>query len=322
MPVGFDPSQRRVALLDLTGADFRESIFGQTVERWRRDRPEALGLEVDLETFLALARREPGRLPDGLIFHAGRCGSIVLGNLLSDFDEHLVVKESRVVNALLSWLLNQTEPAGRARAEALLAAALPFMFRHTRGSERRLFFRLSSWHLRLATTLLRLFPTTPAIFLFRAPAATVASMLAQPPGWHRLLNQPRAIQQRLFPSLAGVAPDVPLSPAAFYAHAWRSAAEAALALPSERLRCLEYGALLGDLEVSFKKVVDHFDLPLGPAEVAAACATQAAALATSFQAEPDGALMREVLAVVGDLPELLEKRCQTDPARDDNRTSG
>jgi transposase len=322
MPVGFDLTQRRVALLDLTGADFHESSFGQTVERWRRERPEALSLEIDLETFLALAQREPGRLPDGFVFHAGWCGSIVLGNLLSASDEHLVIKESRAVNALLSWLLNQVEPEGRARAKSLIAAALPSMFRQTRGTEQRLFFKLSSWQLRLAATLLRIFPTTPAVFLYRAPDATVASMLAQPPGWQRLLSRPRAIQQRFFPALAAVPPGKPLSPAAFYAYAWRSAAEAALSLPVERLLCLQYDELVGDLAATFRRLLDHFDVQLGPDAVTAACGAQAGSLQTSASLELDAALQSEVLAVVDDLPERLAQCCRRDPPTDDRRTPG
>src|SRR5689334_3194467 len=42
VPIALDLSARRVTLLDLQAADFRELSFPQTLERWRRERPDAL----------------------------------------------------------------------------------------------------------------------------------------------------------------------------------------------------------------------------------------------------------------------------------------
>src|SRR5947207_1337159 len=83
----------------------RERFFHQTVERWRRERPAALSVEIDLETFVLAAQRQPGRPPDGFVFHVGRCGSTLLANMLSASGQHLVIKESSGVNALMAGLL-------------------------------------------------------------------------------------------------------------------------------------------------------------------------------------------------------------------------
>src|SRR5215210_4173417 len=48
MPVTFNLGQRYVQFLDLQGADYREPVFQQAVDRWRRERPAALSFELEL----------------------------------------------------------------------------------------------------------------------------------------------------------------------------------------------------------------------------------------------------------------------------------
>jgi transposase len=319
MPIGFDLVQRRVELLELRGADYREPSFHQTVERWRRERPDAPSFELDLEAFASAARLEPGRPPDGFVFSVGRCGSTVLANMLSRADEHLVIKEAPAVNALLAALLNAPDEA-RAEREALLELTLPFMFRPTRGTERWLVFTLTSWNARLAGLLLQLFPITQAAFLHRPPEAVVASMLARPPGWHSWLDRTRQAQARLFPTLAAVPAQAALSATAFYAHAWRSAVEAALALPHRRLLVIDYDRLMEEPMPTLMRLQAHFGLAVAPEFLpasrivhkappespAAGAAHESAAAQHQLVLGPDQE--SEVLSVVGDLPGRLASR--------------
>lgn len=327
MPVSFDLGRRRVELLDLRGADFHEPFFHQTVERWRRERPNALSLELDLDAFQALARLEPGRQPDGFIFHVGRCGSTLLANMLSALDRHLVIKESTAVNVLVNGLVSAPDEARRRERESLLVRALPFMLRPARGTERYLLFKLTSWNMCLSATMLRLFPNTPAAFLYRECCQTVASMLSEPSGWQSLRGRPRAVQARYFPSLATVPPDQAVSPATFYAHAWRSGVAAALALPAERLLVLEYGDLVGAPDATLARLMRHFRLEPEPGAVAQMCRALSVyskdpAGRTAF--DPAGTHRRptleqatesEVAAVVGDLAAALEARHAADAER-------
>jgi transposase len=320
VPISFNIATRRVELIDLKGADFREPFFHQTVERWRRERRSKLHLELDLEVFLQAARTEPGRPPAGFVFHAGRCGSTLLANMLSAPPQYLVIKESPAVNRLMEALLNAADATLRREREDLVELALPFMFRPTRGTEQQLFFKLSSWNVRLADTLLWLFPATPAVFVYRAAAPTVASMLAEPPGWQHLLTRPRAIQARFFPSVANVPAQVALSSTAFYAHAWRSAAEAALGLPPERLLMLEYGELVSAPDLALRRLLMHFGLQPQPDQLELMLQVQGVYSKdpggrTSF--DPSGAHRRggldtaqelEVQTIVGSLEQRMAER--------------
>ena len=320
MPVAFDLAHHRVTLLDLCGADYREPFFHLTIERARRERPNLLSLELDQEAFLEAARLEPGRQPDGFIFHVGRCGSTLLANMLSAPDEHLVVKESTAVNTLMNGLVTAADEQQLSEREALMTAALPFMFRPSRGAERRLLFKFTSWNCRLAASLMRLFPRSPAVFLYRSAFQTVGSMVAEPSGWGNLLTRPRAIQARYFPSLAELATEQPISAAGFYAHSWRSAVEAALSLPAERVLVVDYGDLTGRSSAVLGRVLEHFGLEASPETIAWMSNVQTVyskdpAGRAGF--EPQGAHRRppldpaqeaDVRAVVGDLPGRLAER--------------
>jgi transposase len=309
MPVALDLVQRRISLLDLQGADYREPSFQQTLDRWRRERPSALRFEIGLDVFTAAARHDPGRRPDGFVFSIGPYDAAPLAAMMSAPDEHLVVKESPVVSALLSGLLNAGDAARRREREALVALTLPFMFRPTRPAQRRLFFKLSSWNIRLASTLLSLFPSTPAVCVYRPIGATVASLLARPPGWQDLLGRPRAVQVRFFPSLGGTPAQAPLSAAAFYAHTWRSGVEQALGLPPERLLLIEHGDLAADPAGALERLLDHVGLAPEPELLAAMTRAR-----SGSSREPDvqptltPQQQAEVLAVVGELPRRLAER--------------
>jgi hypothetical protein len=170
----------------------------------------------------------------------------------------------------------------------------------------RVIFKLSSWNVGLAGTLLALFPT-PAAFLYQAAAPSVVGMLARPPGWRSLVGPSRAAQARFFSSLASAPAE--LSLVQFYAHVWRSLVEGTLALPAERLFALDVNDLQDDTERTMARLLTHFRLP-GDAELLATMA----AIARAYPREETraGALdptqTADVATIIGDLPERLAAR--------------
>jgi hypothetical protein len=315
LPVRFDWPGRRVELLDLAGAEYREPFFHETVARWRRDHPEARSIELDLPAFIAAVRVEPIRAPSGLIYHVGRCGSTLLANMLAVPRDHLVLKESLALNAVLSQVIHWGYDAGevrRAQWEGFARLVFSYLAWPAPGTERRLLVKLSSWAIVLAGTLDRLLPNTPAVYLHREAEAVVGSMLATPPGFDNLRSQPRHIAARFFPSLASEAGD--LSPLRFYAHVWRSVVEQVLAQPAGRLLVLEYGDLTTDPGGTARRVLDHFGL-----RVEADAADRMAALQRVYAKDPrgserfdaansharpplDSAQRAELAEIIGDLP--------------------
>ncbi len=186
-PVALSVGERGVAIDwgDLGGIRFTEPFFQQTVERWAGGDPRPL-VRTGFDALGALDAA-PSLDPSGLIFHLSRCGSTLLSRLLGTVPGTLVVSEPAPVNALL--LAPQPDPAAAARLLRLMVRALG---RRRFGDEHRLVLKLSSWNVRRLDLFRAAFPAAPAIWLQREPAAIAASLLARPPGWLGLWQDPAA----------------------------------------------------------------------------------------------------------------------------------
>jgi hypothetical protein len=235
--------------------------------------------------------------------------------------EHLVVKQSRTVNVLLREVLLASGEDERSAAEALLSLLLPLFSRADAETPRWLFFKPSSWAVNLIQPLDRLFPATPAVFLYRDPHQAVASMLASPPAHPPYVfpsEVPPATLHRFFPSLAAGPPV--LDAVSYYAHVWRSAAEAALDTLAESLHVVDYAALVADPEDVLAGILSHFTIPCRSATIQTMRHTLRvyskdrdgrAAFdpdGTHHRTPLDPAQRRQVDAVVGDLPAYLTSR--------------
>jgi hypothetical protein len=224
---------------------------------------------MEWSAFIAAARQMPLPAPAGFLFNVGRCGSTLLANILAAPSGHIALKESSTVGMLLRQLLLAATESERQELEELLAVTLPLFGRiaglPTNLPAPRLFVKPHSLSTVAASTLLRLFPETPAVFLYREPGAVVASMLAEAP-YGGLYDQPRESIVDIFPSLATVSPD--LSPAAFYAYLWRSPVEAVLALPPDQFLLIDYVELVSSPAAVLQRLTRHVGLSASPETVA------------------------------------------------------
>jgi hypothetical protein len=136
--------------------------------------------------------------------------------------------------------------------------------RHVQATRYRI-LKLAAWNIGLGKLLLEIFPLTPAVFIYRSPAETVASLMFQRPGWFDLVGSPRSTQARFFRTVADIPDEVALSPVTLFAHAWLSAAVAALALPIKRVLIVPYEKLITDTEGVLRSVLLHFRHPANKA---------------------------------------------------------
>jgi hypothetical protein len=255
VPIGFDSDTGLVRFLEMRGVLQREPFFHETVARARRERADALDVEVSLPAFVRSSERRPA-LPSGFLFHTGRCGSTLLANMLSASGEHVVVKEPDVVSDLMAAALNAPGAQEAQALEAALGAAVSALVATALPAAPHRWVKLAAWNVRLARPLLERFPSAPAVFVYRSPREAVASLLHQRPSWFDLIECPRALQARFFPTVATV-PEGRLAPVSLFAHAWRSAAEAALALAPERTLLVEYRTLVSRPEAIIEQVLRH-----------------------------------------------------------------
>lgn len=162
-----------ITWMDLRDVPFTEPFFRATVSKASATRPCALsGLDE-------LRGQDQGpTLPPALfVFHASRCGSTLLSQMLATLGSNVVVSEPAVVNGILSAL----RPA--AEQDELLRLAIRALGRNRGGAARRLIVKFTSWNVLAAAAIHRLFPDTPLLWLQREPLAVVASQAERPAGW-------------------------------------------------------------------------------------------------------------------------------------------
>jgi len=130
----------------------------------------------------ALLEFASGPSPDGLIFHMSRCGSTLVAQMLAELEHVTVLAEPPAFDAVL-----RMHRAGRLSAEHLRGGAAALM-RKRHAEARQCVFKLDAWHTPSWPILARLFPKTPAIFLYRDPSEVLVSQ-ARRPGLHAIPGQ-------------------------------------------------------------------------------------------------------------------------------------
>ncbi|WP_315810235.1 sulfotransferase family protein [Pseudomonas sp. C9-3] len=134
--------------------------------------------ETGLAELLDWQRASPGLAPSLLVFHASRCGSTLLAQMLAGLDSHLVLSEPGPLDSLLrshyrhAWEEGKQEQAVIAMLSALAQSAGP--------PAQHLVVKLDAWNLFELPLIRRCFPDTPWIFLYRDPLEIAASHLNMP----------------------------------------------------------------------------------------------------------------------------------------------
>jgi hypothetical protein len=144
---------------------FTASFFADTLQQQDPAQRYICRTEFDW-----LARLEPALTPSAFIFHASRCGSTLLTQLLATLSRCIVMSEPPIVDAFLRR--HQTEPeAGGAGLRQLILA----LGQQRSPEETHFFIKLDSWHIQFLPILRAAFPDTPCWFLYREPEAILAS---------------------------------------------------------------------------------------------------------------------------------------------------
>ena len=130
---------------------------------------------IDLPDTIA---RQSVLQPSGLIFHMSRCGSTLVSQMLATDAHNIVVSEAAPVDAVVRLDPGTGPQAGELHA-ALLASMIRALGKRRRPEHARLFVKLDSWHTLALPLFRRAFPDLPWVFLYREPAAVLASQMIQ-----------------------------------------------------------------------------------------------------------------------------------------------
>jgi hypothetical protein len=139
---------------------------------------QAFRRETPLAALLDWQAASQGLAPGALIFHASRCGSTLLAQLLASSERNIVLSEPPPLDNLLR--AHFLDPDAAVQQPGWVRALLSAYGQRRRGSEERLLIKLDAWNVFEAPLLSGLYPDTPRIFLYRDPLEIVVSQLRQP----------------------------------------------------------------------------------------------------------------------------------------------
>lgn len=190
-PVAFHPGvpESCIDWCDMTGERFADPFFHETVARLTKGTGERPVVRTPLAALTELDGA-PSLDPCGLVFHMGRCGSTLVGRLLSLVPGVVAVREPTPINNLLEAGPASMDESERVRILRLLVRALG---RVRFGDERSYVLKLSSWNVCHASLFRRAFPGVPMVWVQRRPLEVLASMIEGPPGWLALRDRPAQV---------------------------------------------------------------------------------------------------------------------------------
>ena len=154
---------------------FTDPFFEQTLARClSKPFNQFVAHETAIDALLESRATETGVAPTAFIFHGSRCGSTLLAQMAAALPGTVVISEAVTVDHVL-----------RARAPQdtrieWLRALLGVLGQPRRGSERHLVVKFDASHVLQLGLVQRAFPGVPCIFLYREPAAVIASQLRSP----------------------------------------------------------------------------------------------------------------------------------------------
>lgn len=155
-----------------------QPFFGDAVEEaLRLPFNQAFRRQTPLGSLEQWQRQRPGLDPDVFIFHASRCGSTLISQMLAQPDEQIVICEAPPLETLLR---GDMPPAQRCAA---LKGLLSAYGQRRRGVEQRLVIKLDAWNIGELPLLRECFADTPWLFVYRDPVEIAVSHLRRP-GMH------------------------------------------------------------------------------------------------------------------------------------------
>ncbi|UZD95626.1 sulfotransferase family protein [Pseudomonas corrugata] len=155
-----------------------QPFFGDAVEdALRLPFNQAFRRQTPLDALAQWQQQSPGLVPSAFIFHASRCGSTLISQMLAQLDDHIVVSEPPPLDRLLRSDLPAVERC------AALKGLLSAYGQPRRGVERRLVIKLDAWNIGELSRLRECFPDTPWLFVYRDPLEIAVSHMRRP-GMH------------------------------------------------------------------------------------------------------------------------------------------
>jgi hypothetical protein len=156
---------------------FTDPFFDQTITRALR-RPFSLLFRHQTPLAALDQAGNGGERPAGFIFHASRCGSTLVSQMLAAVESNIVISESPLIDFVLRSHADGKNITDEQRVQWLrwVIGALG----RKRGNGVRSYIKFDSWHVLHLPLVRRAFPDVPWIFIYREPLEILASHQQQP----------------------------------------------------------------------------------------------------------------------------------------------
>jgi hypothetical protein len=156
-----------------------QPFFNDDVERaLRRPFNLAFRRETSLDALSQWQARSPGQAPSAFIYHASRCGSTLISQMLAGLDSRIVCSEPPPLDILLRS--TDTAELSHAQGTEAIAGLLSAYGQQRDAQHRKLVIKLDAWSIFQLPLLRDCFPQTPWLFLYRDPLEIAVSHLRRP----------------------------------------------------------------------------------------------------------------------------------------------
>jgi len=162
-PVGLEasgPAGHSLIWQDLSAADFAAPFFEDAIRRARRERPEFRRTSLFEFDELPLA---DAIAPTAFIFHASRSGSTLLSQMFSCLEGSISISEPPILDEILSLQQDEVD------STTLYRSVVQALGQRRTTSDRYLFIKHDSWHVRWLPLIQQAFPGVPCYFVYRDP---------------------------------------------------------------------------------------------------------------------------------------------------------
>lgn len=159
--------------LRLTEPFFRDSV----ATALRLPFNQALRRETPIDALRAWREESPGLAPTAFLFHASRCGSTLVAQMLAALGTHVVISEPPMIDAVLRarYLAPELDEATQVEWLRGLVSALG----QPRHGETGFMIKLDAWSVFELALVRRAFPQTPWIYLYRDPLEIAVSQVRE-----------------------------------------------------------------------------------------------------------------------------------------------
>lgn len=228
--------------MDMSGVVLAEPFFTETVDRVRKENTGTRTRATGFEALIRLEKVSDSLQPTGFIFHSSRSGSTLVANACRALRDALVVSEAPAIDKLVSRFFTDTDADGTKELfySVFLRGAVSALGQRRLGNERHYFVKFNPTSTLQFARIRRIWPTVPAVFLFRDPIDVMVSNMRSLPQWMTIKSNPATAA-----AIIGVSPEevMLISPEEFCARALGGYYAAVEAIASERTLLLNYDQL-------------------------------------------------------------------------------